>query len=80
MVNYADSLDDNSTLYLAVNNIRTRLSAGVSDVATTIPVLNTSGFPPSGYISILTGDTITDTEAIKYTNTTDTSFTRAERG
>ncbi len=80
MVNFADSLDDNSTLYLAVNNRRTTLTAGISDAATTIPVVTTSGYPATGFVSILTGTDITQTEAIKYSGITSTTFTGASRG
>ena len=80
MVNFPNSFDDDTTLYVAVNNLRTRLSEGINDSVTTIPVLTTSGYPTIGYISILTGSDITRTEAISYTNTTDTSFTGATRG
>ncbi len=80
MVNFPSSFDTNTTLYLAVNNIRTRLTAGIDDSVTTIPVLDTTGFPPTGYITILSGDDITKAEAMTYTGLTGSSFTGVTRG
>jgi len=80
MVNFPSSLDDNSSLYLAVNNLRTLLTSDISDSATTIPVLTTSGYPPTGFTSILTGSDITASEAMSYSGLTATSFTGVARG
>jgi hypothetical protein len=80
MVNFPTSLDDDTTLYVAVNNLRTTLSAGINDSVTTIPVVTTSGFPSTGYITILTGADITEAEAITYAGLTSNSFTGATRG
>ena len=80
MVNFPNSLDDDTTLYVAVNNLRTRLTSGITDSVTTIPVVSTAGFPATGFTSILTGGDITDTEAIEYTSTNATNFLGATRG
>lgn len=61
-------------LYVAVNNKTTTLSDNpLTAVATTVNVVDTTGFPTSGYISI-------DLEIIKYTGKTGTSFTGCTRG
>jgi hypothetical protein len=49
-----------------------RLSADISDIATTIPVVNTSYFPESGIVYI-------DNELIRYTGRTTTALTGATR-
>jgi hypothetical protein len=81
MVNYPNSLDNNASLYLAVNNKRTRLTSAIDELTLTIPVVTTSGFPTSGFITILSDpNDITKAEAIRYTNTTSTTFIASERG
>lgn len=61
-------------LYVAVNNKTTTLSDNpLTAGATTVNVVDTTGFPTSGYISI-------DLEIIKYTGKTGTSFTGCTRG
>lgn len=81
MVNYPNSLDNDQSLYLAVNNTRTRLTSAIDEVTLTIPVITTSGFPTSGFITILSDpNDITKAEAIRYTNTTSTTFIASARG
>ncbi len=80
MVKFPQELDDNESLFLAVNNTRTLLSSALTDSATTATVLDTTGFPPTGYVSILTGEDILDTEAITYSGTTSTQFLNLVRG
>lgn len=80
MVKFPQSLDDNESLFLAVNNLRTQLTIDLTDTDTTATVVTTSGFPPTGYISILTGTNILDTEAITYSGTTSTEFLNLGRG
>ncbi len=80
MVNFADSLDDDATLFAVVNNLRTRLTAPISDTDTTIPVITTSGFPDSGYFTILSSSDITKAEAIQYDTFSATQFTGVTRG
>lgn len=80
MVNFPGSLDDDSTLYIAVNNLRTQLTAGINASTLTIPVISTAGFPSTGFITILTGTDITAAEAIKYTSITATEFNASQRG
>ena len=80
MVNFPTSFDDDATLFIAVNNLRTELTSGIDASTLTIPVTTTSGFPSTGFVGILTGTDITQTEAIKYTSLTSTQFNASERG
>ncbi len=80
MVNFPVSFDDDTTLFVAVNNLRTQLTSSIDASTLTIPVTSTTGFPSTGFISILTGTDITLTEAIKYTSLTSTQFNASERG
>ncbi|KKN13865.1 hypothetical protein LCGC14_1002010 [marine sediment metagenome] len=81
MPNYPGSLDDDVSLFLAVNNARTRLTSGISISDLTIPVVTTSGFPNQGFVTILSNpDDITEAEAIAYTGFTETSFSGTGRG
>ena len=79
-INFPGRLDDDNSLYLVVNNLRTRLTANITDTDTTIPVLTTSGYPTVGFVTILTGANIVDAEAIAYSGTDGTNFLNAERG
>jgi len=79
-INFPARLDDDNSLYLVVNNLRTRLTANITDAVTTIPVLTTSGYPDVGFVTILTGSDITEAEAIAYSGTEPTNFLNAERG
>lgn len=80
MVNFPSSFDTDTTLFLAVNNKRTELTAPIDSVTLTIPVVSTAGFPSSGYITILTGTDPVDAEAIYYTSVGATQFNAATRG
>jgi len=83
MVNFPYSLDDDTTLYVAVNNKRTELSADIDNSQTNIPVLTTSGFPSTGFITILSDPTdVTQAEAITYSSTVESppAFTADQRG
>lgn len=81
MPNFPGSLDDDASLYLAVNNARTRLTSGISESELTIPVVTTSGFPNQGFITILSNpDDITEAEAIRYVGISETTFSGVERG
>lgn len=80
MVNFPSSFDSNSSLFLAVNNTRTTLTSAIDAVTLTIPVVTTSGFPSSGYITILTGSDVLQAEAIRYTSTGATQFNASQRG
>lgn len=81
MPNFPNSLDDNQSLYVAVNNLRTQLTAGINAVDLTIPVVTTSGFPNNGFITVLSNpDDITQAEAIRYDGLTLTTFSGVERG
>ncbi len=80
MVNFPFSIDDETTLFLTANNLRTNLTSPIDDSTLTIPVLTTSGFPNSGFITILTGTDITDAEAISYDGYLSTAFSGTLRG
>ncbi len=80
MVNFPVSLDDDTTLFIAVNNLRTELTSSIDASTLTIPVTTTAGFPSTGFVGILTGTDITQTEAIKYTSIASTQFNASERG
>lgn len=60
-------------LWTAVNGISTTLSASIDNSVVTLNVVDASSFPSTGYVVI-------DTEVIKYTGTTGTSFTGCTRG
>ncbi len=79
-INFPDSLDDDNSLYIVVNNLRTRLTSNITDSVTTIPVISTAGYPNVGFVTILTGAVITNAEAIAYSGTNATNFLNAERG
>jgi hypothetical protein len=79
-INFPERLDDDNSLYLVVNNLRTRLTSNITDSVTTIPVITTAGYPDVGFVTILTGSDITQAEAIAYSGTTGTDFLNAERG
>lgn len=81
MPNYPFSLDDDSSLYLAVNNLRTRLTSSIDPSTLTIPVITTSGFPTNGFLTILSDpNDITKAEAIRYEGYSPTTFSGTERG
>jgi len=80
MVNFPTSLDDNVSLFLAGNNLRTTLTSSIDNSTLTIPVVTTTGYPSTGFVSILTGTDITATEAIQYTSITPTQFNASARG
>ncbi|KKN12444.1 hypothetical protein LCGC14_1016370, partial [marine sediment metagenome] len=80
MVNFPQSFDDDGSLFIAVNNKRTALSSNMTDAVTTANVLTTAGFPDTGYISILTGSDILNTEAITYSGIDSTNFLNLVRG
>ncbi len=79
-INFPASLDDDTSLYVVANNLRTRLTSAIDDSVTTIPVVTTSGFPDVGFVTILTGANILNSEAIAYSGTDTTNFLNAERG
>lgn len=60
-------------LWTAVNGISTTLSALIDNLVTTLNVVDTTSFPSTGYVVI-------DSEVIKYTGKTGTSFTGCTRG
>ncbi len=80
MPNFPTSIDTDESLFLAVNNLRTQLTASISAATLTIPVDSTANFPDTGFITILTGTDITQAEAISYTSKTATTFTASARG
>lgn len=70
---FPGALDGETSLVRVANNATTTLSAGISNSATTIPVVSTSAFPSDGAICI-------DSEVIFYTGKTSTTFTGCTRG
>jgi len=64
-INFPRALDDDNSLYLVVNNLRTRLSNSITDSTTTISVTDTTGFPEVGFITILSVEDITQEVFIK---------------
>ncbi len=81
MPNFPVSYDDDESLFLAVNNGRTKLTIGISDSELDIPVVTTSGFPPTGFITILSDpNDITKAEAIRYDGLSELTFSGTERG
>lgn len=79
-IRFPSGFDTDTSLFLAVNNKRTRLTSNITDTTTTIPVITTSGFPSTGFVTILTGTDVTKAEAIAYSGTGSTTFLNAERG
>lgn len=73
MSNYPTSDPTDQSLYIAVNNAETALSAGIDNSVTTIPVYTAAVFAADGIIGI-------GTEAIHYTGKTATTFTGCTRG
>lgn len=73
MASYPSSAAGDAQLYVGVNNRSTSLSAAIDAVVTTIPVVSTTGFPTSGFVSI-------DLEIIAYTSVNATNFLGATRG
>ena len=73
MAVFPGAVADDEDLYLVSNNLGTVLTAGIDAVVTTIPVVSTTGFPTTGWITI-------DQEAITYTGITATDFTGCTRG
>lgn len=70
---YPTSIDTDADLYLTKNQLSTILVGSLTNVATTIPVTSTTGFPTVGVITI-------DSEVIKYTSLDATNFLSATRG
>lgn len=79
-INFPDGFDDDITLFVAVNNLRTTLNGAINASQTNIVVVSTAGFPTSGFITILSVEDVTQAEAIKYSGITATTFTATERG
>lgn len=71
--NYPTSLDSAGNLFTEVNGISTTLNGAIDNLVTTVNVVDTTSFPSTGYFVI-------DTEIIKYTGKTGTSFTGCTRG
>jgi hypothetical protein len=69
---WPNAVPSDSTLYLTVNNCQTALTSSINNVVTTIGVVGTACFPSNGFITI-------DTEVIKYTGKTGTTFTGCTR-
>ena len=73
MAIFPSAISTDSDLFVAVNMLSTQLTDNpLSNSATTVNVVDTTSFPSVGYISI-------DSEIIKYTAKTATSFTSCTR-
>lgn len=70
---FPTTVDTSTQLYTAVNGVATTLNGAIDNAVTTITVVDTTNFPSVGYIVI-------DTEIIKYTGKTLTTFTGCTRG
>ncbi len=70
---YPTTVDTATQLYTAVNGINTTLNGSIDNAVTTLTVVDTTNFPSVGYIVI-------ETEIIKYTGKTGTTFTGCTRG
>ena len=73
MADYPTSDPTIASLHTAVNNLSTALDGAINDVVTTITVLDTTGFPTVGAVTI-------EAERISYTGKTGTTFTGCTRG
>ncbi len=74
MAIFPGAVATDTDLYIAVNDLATALSGSLTNVATSIPVVSTTGFPATGFISI-------DSEIIHYSAIADsTHFTADVRG
>lgn len=71
--NFPAALDADSSLWVQVNGINTTLNGLHDSVVVTFNVLDTTSFPSAGYF-------VVDTEVVKYTGKTGTSFTGCTRG
>jgi len=60
-------------LWTQVNGISTTINGAIDNLVATVNVIDTTNFPATGYFTI-------DTEVIKYTGKTGTSFTGCTRG
>ncbi len=70
---FPGAVDTATNLYTAVNGISTTLNGAIDDTVTTVTVVDTTSFPSVGYF-------VVDTEIIKYTGKTGTTFTGCTRG
>jgi hypothetical protein len=71
---FPTSVATDADLSIAVNNLNTTLTDNpLSDSATTVNVISTTGFPTAGYVTV-------EFEIIAYTGKTGTSFTGCTRG
>lgn len=70
---FPSSNPSDSTLWVAANFLSNSLNGSHDNSTNIITVLDTTGFPTSGYV-------VVDTEAIKYTSTTGTTFKNCTRG
>lgn len=70
---FPTTVDTSTQLYTAVNGIATTLNGALNISDTTVNVVDTTNFPSVGYF-------VVDSEIIKYTGKTGTSFTGCTRG
>jgi hypothetical protein len=74
MANYPTSVSTNANLYIAVNGLQTTLASSISNSVTTIPLVSTSGFPTTGFV------TIENNEVVSYTGVSGGNLTGCTRG
>ena len=72
-MSWPTSIATNADLHIAVNNTATILTADITTGSPSIPVVDASPFPSTGFITI-------DAEIIKYTSKTGTTFDGLTRG
>ena len=73
MAIFPGAIAADSDLYVAVNQKNTTLTSGINNSTLTIPVVSTTGFPSSGFITI-------DSEIIHYTSVGASQFNADLRG
>lgn len=72
-MSWPTSVATNADLHIAVNNTATLLTGALSPSSTSIPAVDTTPFPSTGFVTI-------NAEIIKYTSKTPTSFDGLTRG
>ena len=73
-VQYPGTLDADISLFIAANNVGSTLSADITDVQTTIGLIDASAFPASGFVSIK------DSEIVHYTSIATNTLQGCTRG
>lgn len=74
MANYPSAISTNGNLYVAVNGLQTTLALACTNVATTLTLTSTTGFPTTGLV------TIDNSEVVSYTGVSGATLTGCTRG